>query len=430
MILQNIILNTIELLYCAIDIMLLHYFCSILMKNKIHNKYMGILIYCVFVVGIFLVTYDTIFSQISNLLAFLIMLLYAYLVFESAARDVLITVSFYYVCSGIVTLITASVVPVIFDISISSIMSDPMLRAFIVLLTKSLILLLGYFCRKKFSVYPDNGINLRGVLIFFIIVFIDLTFVFEFVYLSETVRLESLVLIMIFTFIIFIVLIATLMMKYVKEKERTINFEIKLEEANRKNNEYIKIANDQIEIMRLKHDLKNHLIVLDSFIRQNSIVDAKKYLHNLFVHPALKTYVNTKNMIINAIMNQKISENPNIKFKVRYDDNYYNIKEDALTIILGNALDNAIEAVALMSNPEIKVVFSENESYIKIYIENSFSIQPNIRHGKFLTHKDSRFSGIGIDNIIKASKSVGGEAIFKVESNTFKLIVLVNKCFK
>ena len=128
-------------------------------------------------------------------------------------------------------------------------------------------------------------------------------------------------------------------------------------------------------------------------------------------------------------MNQKIAEHPNIRFKVRHDDNFYSISDTALTIILGNALDNAIEAVKFMNSPEVKVVFSENENYIKLYIENPFSIQPIIRRGKIITQKDSRFSGIGINNILQASKSVGGEAIFKVESNVFKLVVLVDKHF-
>lgn len=364
MILQNIILVIIELFYCSIDVMLLHYFCSILMTKKKKNMFVEISIYCIAVIGVFLLTYGTLFSKSGNLLSFLIMLLYAYIVFEKASRGAFITVSFYYICSGIVTLLTASVVPMIFDTSISSIMSNPLFRSLIILFTKLLILLIGFFCRNKFSLYSDNTVNLRGVLIFFVIVFVNLTFVFEFVYLSEEIPLENLVLTMIFTFIIFIVLIAILMMKYIDEKEKTINFEIKLEEANRKNEEYIKIASDQVEIMRVKHDLKNHLVVLDSFIRQKGIEDAKKYLHKLFVHPGLKSYVNTKNMIINAVMNQKIAEYPNIRFKVRHDDNFYNISDTALTIILGNALDNAIEAVKSMNSPEVKVVFSENENYI------------------------------------------------------------------
>lgn len=429
MILQNIILVIIELFYCSIDVMLLHYFCSILMTKKKKNMFVEISIYCIAVIGVFLLTYGTLFSKSGNLLSFLIMLLYAYIIFEKASRGAFIMVSFYYICSGIVTLLTASVVPMILDTSISSIMSNPLFRSLIVLFTKLLILLIGFFCRNKFSLYSDNTINLRGVLIFFVIVFVNLTFVFEFVYLSEEIPLENLVLTMIFTFIIFIVLIAILMMKYIDEKEKTINFEIKLEEANRKNEEHIKSASDQVEIMRVKHDLKNHLVVLDSFIRQNGIEDAKKYLHKLFVHPGLKSYVNTKNMIINAVMNQKIAEYPNIRFKVRHDDNFYNISDTALTIILGNALDNAIEAVKFMNSPEVKVVFSENENYIKLYIENPFSIQPIIRRGKIITQKDSRFSGIGINNILQASKSVGGEAIFKVESNVFKLVVLVDKHF-
>ncbi len=83
------------------------------MTKKKKNLLVEVSMYCIAVIGIFFLTYGTLFSQISNLLSFLIMLLYGYIVFEKASRGALITVSFYYICSGIVTLLTASVAPMV-----------------------------------------------------------------------------------------------------------------------------------------------------------------------------------------------------------------------------------------------------------------------------------------------------------------------------
>lgn len=427
--LENVVLIAVELLYCAIDIMLFHYCCSLFLEKKTQKPY-HIIVYAASVFGVFIVTNDRIFSSLGTFASILVLLVYGFLIFSGKPYRIACSVGLYFIVSGIVTLLMATAVPLFFNTNILIIMSNPIQRAFIVLVTKLIILCVAYLYDRKYRNSTNSLLNIKSMLLFYILAFIILMILFEFSYLNESIPVESLVIIMSLTFILLIVLIVVLTMKYIIAREKSIIVALQLAEANLKNSEYIRVANEQVELLRIKHDLKNHLIVLGEYLRQNRNNTAIEYLNRLAVHPGLKSYVDTHNKVMNAILNHKISEYPNIHFKVRYDDGDYNIETDKLTIILGNALDNAIEAVKTVSDPEIKIVLSENDNYIKIFISNPFDAKPVVHDGMFVSQKNKRFSGMGITNIKNASQSVCGDAIFEVEEDTFKLVVIIDKQFK
>ena len=426
MTLQNLVLNVVEFLYCAIDIMLLHYCCSLFLDKKEQKSY-HIVVYVASVFGIFLATNDVVYSSFATLVSILIMLIYAFMIFEGKPYRVSLSVGLYFIGSGIVTLFTATLIPILFKTDILTIMTNPINRSGIVLLTKLLILLLEYLYDVKYRFSANGLLNIRSMLLFFVVSFNILILLFEFAYLSNAIAVEKLVIIMTLTFILLVVIITILTMKYIREREKSIMVELQLKETELKNKEYIRIANEQIELMRVKHDLKNHLIVLDTYIRQNNNDTALDYLKKLLIHPALKTYVDTRNEVLNAILNHKISEFSNIHFKVRYDNGYYDIESDKLTIIMGNALDNAIEAVNGLKDAEIKIVLSENEEYIKIFISNPYVNNPVVHNGKLVSNKDTRFSGFGMTNMIQAADSINGNAIYEIDEDTFKFIVIIDK---
>ena len=101
---------------------------------------------------------------------------------------------------------------------------------------------------------------------------------------------------------------------------------------------------------------------------------------------------------------------------MRHDEGRFAIPHDKLTIILGNALDNAINETLLYAhNPkEIQIVISENHQYIKIYIANKISNPVTMVDGKPI-NKSGKRVGLGVDNILDAVKFLNGRAMFTSE---------------
>lgn len=100
-----------------------------------------------------------------------------------------------------------------------------------------------------------------------------------------------------------------------------------------------------------------------------------------------------------------------------------------ITSIFGNALDNAIESVLRVSDPEKRLirvaVFAQND-LLMIRIENAFDGRLNVVGGLPRTLKADRTQhGYGMRNIRGAAEAYGGTVTFDARSDWFSLRILV-----
>src|SRR5690606_12523933 len=60
---------------------------------------------------------------------------------------------------------------------------------------------------------------------------------------------------------------------------------------------------------RLKHDMKNHIMVLVSYLQENEVIEARKYISKVMdrLNEAY-TYIDTGNLLMNHIINQKLEK--------------------------------------------------------------------------------------------------------------------------
>jgi sensor histidine kinase YesM len=215
-------------------------------------------------------------------------------------------------------------------------------------------------------------------------------------------------------------------------------YEIKSENINMKQsllihtlwqqNEILKVENN-IEKLKRTHDLRNHLISLRNFIDTDQIQEAKNYLDIIDMHPILNEYVQTKNDTINAILNTKIAQNTNIHFSIRVNVDLFPIKVDDLTVLLGNALDNSIEAINKTQNNEkvIQVTISEGKQFCKIAIMNQYIGFLDIRYDILYSSKNSGYIGFGMINMRKIVNKYQGKLKYSFQNNEFKLAIILKK---
>ena len=98
--------------------------------------------------------------------------------------------------------------------------------------------------------------------------------------------------------------------------------------------------------------------------------------------------------------------------------------------IFGNALDNAIEHVILIPDPEkrlIHLTVSAQKGFVFIKIENycEAEISKNEEDLITTTKKDSKNHGFGLKSIRTAVKKYDGSVVFGVQQNWFELKILL-----
>ena len=146
------------------------------------------------------------------------------------------------------------------------------------------------------------------------------------------------------------------------------------------------------------HDYKNNIIVLRQLCEDGNIDEITKYLtrESELINKKM-FYIHTGNSSVDAIVNikQNIAEKKGIVFMINASipQKCY-IREMDIAGILGNLIDNAIEACEGESEPYIDITIRQEKSFVIIKIVNKFSRKIS---KKLETTKHKKiFHGVGI----------------------------------
>lgn len=186
------------------------------------------------------------------------------------------------------------------------------------------------------------------------------------------------------------------------------------------------------QIKGLKHDVKNHVTTVKSLIEQKSYDEATKYLSSMNkAVEILDHHFKTGNPITDVIINGKCNEavKKNIKFQSKFAFPIdTNIDAFDLSIILNNALENAIEASEKGVNGFVSIEsFRKNNTYL-LMVENSYcgSIKMDETSGLPLTSKDdTNFHGMGLTNLREVTKKYYGDIEIELTENSFHLTIMI-----
>ena len=187
------------------------------------------------------------------------------------------------------------------------------------------------------------------------------------------------------------------------------------------------------DIRRLHHDMKNHLLALESMMSGGE--DAQEYLKELYSQlEDYETVINTGNSVADALLAEKAERArlDGIRFNICVDLKPFDfLKSIDLVTILGNAIDNAVEALQMLPEGQERIVYMKTTQYANLAvlrISNQFAGKLQSKNGILKTGKaDSEMHGIGLSSIQKAAKRYGGtvETQFDNEEGWFRLVVML-----
>lgn len=125
---------------------------------------------------------------------------------------------------------------------------------------------------------------------------------------------------------------------------------------------------------RLKHDMKNHMLVLANYLNQENTYDAKQYLSKVLDKlNHIYSYIETGNTVLNSCINTKLemAHQLGISFKAEIENlSFSKLGSIDLSALLMNLFDNAIEASLKEDKKEIQIQIIKKRGYETILMKN------------------------------------------------------------
>ncbi len=198
--------------------------------------------------------------------------------------------------------------------------------------------------------------------------------------------------------------------------------------------QYLDSVNEMNEYTRrVRHDIKNHINTLSVLLndKENGLEKARKYLKQYSDQTALiQEFVKTNNKVVDAVINSKLmycKEN-GINTSVAVDKNINRLTDVDLCCILGNIIDNAIEAQLNSSLQEKTVNISVKmcEDILEIIVKNRIE-KSVLCDNKVLktTKSDNINHGFGITNVKNIVNKYDGYMDIYEDNGWFYCIIRV-----
>lgn len=183
-----------------------------------------------------------------------------------------------------------------------------------------------------------------------------------------------------------------------------------------------------------EHEYKNEMMLISFLIglkeydKANSVIEKFNNKSSCRIN-----FIDTNNIIINAIINAKYEEmkEKDILFVFKFNDlSALNIEDRDIVIILSNLLNNAITASEKCKDGDrvIKIKIWDTDKKVIISVINTYFTLPIIENGKYkTTKKDETLHGIGIDNIMETINKYNGTSAIRNDDKYFYFVIYIPK---
>lgn len=193
---------------------------------------------------------------------------------------------------------------------------------------------------------------------------------------------------------------------------------------------YEKTVHSFKKIKSIIHDTNQQFLYVNECIERGSLEDAKEHI-KVTLNMIEEAYfrVNTGNLAVDALLTNalNIGQDNGIRIdtELRLYDKDIPVERYDLCIVIGNMIDNAIEAskkVKVAADRNIKVHIRSNETALFIRINNYVEREVVNLHSQ-KTSPD--YHGFGLTNIKRICEKYGGHMTIVTEAHTFDNMVVL-----
>jgi sensor histidine kinase YesM len=179
-----------------------------------------------------------------------------------------------------------------------------------------------------------------------------------------------------------------------------------------------------------RHELKNKYFYIQTLLHEKKYDQLDNFLSDHIGGLTEGTGgIHTKNLLIDHILNTKISAARKSKIKTYTEilvPEELNINEEYFCTILLNLLDNAIEASTNESDPDIQIFMNIQNQYLVCCVKNKVASNILEKNPELQTTKsDKKTHGLGLKIIKSTVKKTNGIFDISIESNYFVATVMI-----
>jgi len=212
----------------------------------------------------------------------------------------------------------------------------------------------------------------------------------------------------------------------IRQSENTQKL-ILIEAQNEAQQKYITLLTEsQLLIRTISHDFKQQVHELYVLSAEKNIDKLQNRLFELSNRESINLLVDTGNIMLDSILSAKfeiINKHEILlkcKFDIEPDIEYFGTE---ICTLLGNALDNAIEACLRGENCGfIGLEISATPKQFLCHIINSIGAKPQIDGEKLQTSKDDKIlHGVGFQSMSRICRELGGSIIYDFDDKNFYL---------
>ncbi len=332
---------------------------------------------------------------------------------------------------AICELVASAIVMALIDTDISKGYDYGFYRLTIMTISQTLFFFVYTFIRNKYYNNSIKLVNKSYYILIVLILFVNIIALTIVIWMYGNLELEGnfyffLITISISTLsVLQIILFLNILKNAVKESAKDkLLFQYEI------GSKYYSQINDILEEMRIiKHNLKNSLIIIDTYNKTNQNDKLQEYINDLmeetdvFIVPKID-----EENIITSYLNYKVEQAKLKNIKVHIENCLTNeivIDKTDICQVLGNIMDNAVEANEKNTNKHINILLYNNDDYMIIKSQNPTNEPLIIKNNEIVTSKkDTKNHGLGLKSIKKIAEKYEGSLDANIINNLFTIKVV------
>ena len=212
-----------------------------------------------------------------------------------------------------------------------------------------------------------------------------------------------------------------------RENVRMVNMQLELQKGA-----YENLGRQIAETKAARHDLRHHLSVIEGYLQSDNYDELRKYLSEYrSMLPENKELSLCENSAANVIVLHyiEIAREEGISVTTNlYLPNKIGIADMDLCIVLGNCIENALEACRRMKSGRkyIEINSKIHGDMLGITIDNSFDGKVEEQKGKLLSRKRRYEEGLGVSSVQAVAAKYNGTALFTFNQEEFQASIMLN----
>lgn len=210
------------------------------------------------------------------------------------------------------------------------------------------------------------------------------------------------------------------------EENKVLQKQVNLQDHN-----YEEVTSSFKNIKKTIHDTNKHLLFIEKCIEEDRSNEALKHIRTVLnkMEGSYKN-INTGHLVIDALVSHALElacgSNVDTNYKIHVGSQSIQIDNFDLCVVLGNVLENAIEALSLVADDEEKMLSIEivaHQGRLCINIVNSYCNENKIKTK--IKQKNIGFHSLGLCNVEEIVEKYGGFMNINVVFQRFETMIVL-----